>query len=228
MSMGMTRRARSAYAARMEAKRRRQRVYVVVGLLLLAGLAAFEVPKTIKLLKGHSSSDTAASTSTTPVATAPVRQLPKSLRRVSPSDPFQTRALANGDPQVGAATGGRDPFATPAAPASTPVATTQPLPEQIVIGNSGGNRKATHGWIVILASIPTAEGRGSAEAFASKVQRLGNVSILNSSNRRPLRGGYWVVYTGPYDTVAQVSTRATQIHSAGYPSAYIRELIVYR
>ena len=52
--------------------------------------------------------------------------------------------------------------------------------------------------------------------------------MLNSSNRRPLRGGYWVVYTGPYATLSAVTSRAGSVHSQGYPTAYIRELIVYR
>ena len=99
-----------------------------------------------------------------------------------------------------------------------------------MIGTPGGGRHASHGWIVILASIPTGEGRGSATSFAATARAKGitPVSVLNSSNRRPLRGGYWVVYTGPYATLNAVTTRAGGVHSQGYPTAYIRELIVYR
>ena len=65
--------------------------------------------------------------------------------------------------------------------------------------------------------------------FARRARaRVGSLSILNSSRRRPLRGGYWVVYSGPYPTLAAVSRRAGSVHSAGYGSAYIRELITYR
>ena len=46
--------------------------------------------------------------------------------------------------------------------------------------------------------------------------------------RSPLRGGYWVVYSGPYSTLGAVSRRAGDIHAAGYRTAYIRELIAYR
>src|SRR5205823_10226553 len=106
----------------------------------------------------------------------------------------------------------------------------QALPEKIVIGSPGGGRVAQHGWIVILASIPTGQGRSSADSFAARANRSGiaGLSILNSSNRRPLRGGYWVVYVGPYATLAQVSARASAVHAQGYSTAYIRELIVYR
>ncbi len=103
------------------------------------------------------------------------------------------------------------------------------LPKQIVIGRPGGHRVAKRGWIVILASIPTNNGRGAASRFARSARgNVGALSVLNSSNRRPLRGGYWVVYSGPYPTLAAVSRRAGDIHAAGYRTAYLRELIAYR
>jgi hypothetical protein len=65
--------------------------------------------------------------------------------------------------------------------------------------------------------------------FARRARgNVGSLSILNSSNRRPLRGGYWVVYSGPYPTLGAVSSRARSIHAGGYGTAYIRELITYR
>ena len=98
-----------------------------------------------------------------------------------------------------------------------------------MIGRPGGHRVMRHGWIVILASIPTRHGHASAVHFARGARtRVGSLSILNSSNRRPLRGGYWVVYSGPYPTLSAVSRRAGNIHAAGYGSAYIRELITYK
>lgn len=229
-SAGLTQRRRSAYAARMEAKRRRQKILVVIGLVMFAALIAYEVPHTIKLLRGKSSP--AASSVVTPatVSTTQPRQIPKQFS--SSGDPFAARSLPNADPQVGAETGGHDPFAAPSAanPAPAPTPTiAEPLPKQIVLGTPGPNRTAVRGWIVILASIPTGEGRGSADGFARRASgNVGNVSILNSSNRKPLRGGYWVVYKGPFRTLPQVSSAVTRVHAAGYGGAYIRELIVYR
>ncbi len=128
------------------------------------------------------------------------------------------------------AAGGPDPFTGQSAASSSSAATSPAtLPKQIVIGRPGGNRVAKRGWIVILASIPTNNGRGAAVRFARGARgNVGGLSVLNSSNRRPLRGGYWVVYSGPYSTLAAVSRRAGSIHAAGYGSAYIRELITYR
>jgi hypothetical protein len=126
------------------------------------------------------------------------------------------------------AAGGPDPF-TASSAASSSSASPAALPQRIVIGRPGGHRVAKRGWIVILASIPTGTGRDAAVRFASGARRnVGALSILNSSKRRPLRGGYWVVYSGPHSTLAAVSRRAGDVHAAGYRTAYIRELVVYR
>ena len=231
-STGLAPRGRSGFAARKAAKQRRQKtIAIVLGVVLLI-VAAYEVPHTLSLLnKSSTSSGTSVPVTTTqPTVPAAPATIPKALARLSPSDPFSATVGSTSDANVGSALlRGRDPFGetVPAAPAQV---VSSPLPEKIVIGSPGGGRVARHGWIVILASIPTREGRGSAVAFATRAGRngVGSLSILNSSNRRPLRGGYWVVYTGPYQTLSEVSSRASAVHAFGYASAYIRELIVYR
>ena len=117
-----------------------------------------------------------------------------------------TQPLGNTLGTVSAPAGLHDPFVlsgarsapVPVSAPSTP--TSAGLPKQIVIGKPGKGRVAKRGFIVILASIPTAQGQKAASAVAANARRhgVGSVSILNSSNRRPLRGGYWVVYTGPF------------------------------
>lgn len=210
----------------MEAKRQRQKWIVVVLLVILAIVFAFEIPKLLHG-GGSTSNNTAVVAAPAPVPAAAPRRIPKSLR--SSADPFASATLADADPQMQGETGGHDPFARPGAQAPQPAeVASSALPKQIVLGTPGGNRHAHRGWIVILASIPTGEGRGSAVHFANRASEVGSLQILNSSNRRPLRGGYWVVYKGPYDTLAQVSQQADSVHAAGYPDAYLRELIVYR
>ena len=70
----------------------------------------------------------------------------------------------------------------------------------------------------------------SAESFARSARQngVGDVAVLNSSNRRPLRGGYWVVYTGPVRTVSSAESLASSMHASGYRAAYVRELIEYK
>ena len=70
--------------------------------------------------------------------------------------------------------------------------------------------------------------RQSKFAASARQNGLGSVAELNSSNRRPLRGGYWVVYTGPFKTLDEVSGAGPAASTrSGYATAYIRELIVY-
>jgi hypothetical protein len=225
MTSSVARRRRTAYAAAAAAKARRQKIIAIVGLVLFLCILAYEVPHTLKLF---SHSDSSSVSSAAPVASqGSPRALPKAFRGASGADPFATRSLADGDPQVGRAGGGHDPFASPGTPA---VAAAQPLPQQIVIGTPTKNGTALHGWIVILASIPTREGQASALSFARSARRNGltSISVLNSSNRRPLRGGYWVVYTAPVPSLAAAERRAATVHASGYGSAYLRQLIEYR
>lgn len=232
-----TRRPGTAYADRMAARKRRERVMAAGLGVIFVLLLVYEVPKFIHT--GAKNAAPPAATATTPsrartaAASTAARELARLLRGAAvdtfsaPATPVSAPAVRD----VRAPAGSIDPFAVAEQPrtATPPPSTTSPLPEQIVIGTPGGGRVATHGWIVILASIPTAQGEGSATTFAKKARKspLGTVSILNSSNRKPLRGGYWVVYTGPYSTLTTVSAAASQIHTLGYPTAYIRELLVY-
>jgi hypothetical protein len=221
-SAAAVRRRGSTNNARIAAKQRRQRILVVVLAAVLVALLAYEVPHLLKRSSGNSSAAMAA---------APPASIRKPERKRLPgggngADPFAVKSLPDGDAHAVAA-GGPDPFK--ASSSSSAATSTAALPSRIVIGRPGGHRVAKRGWIVILASIPTRNGRPAALSFAHGARRtVGRLSVLNSSNRRPLRGGYWVVYSGPYSTLAAVSGRAGDIHAAGYRSAYIRELISYR
>jgi hypothetical protein len=228
MAATTAQRRRTAHAAAVAAKQRRQKIMLVVLLVLGIAALAYEAPGLIKRINGSSTSSSSVGPPLQTASPKP-RQLPKAFRGAA-ADPFVARALQDGDSTVGPVVG-RDPFASPSAHSTESASASgaaSPLPQQIVIGKPSG-KGATRGWIVILASIPTAEGRTSATTFAQKVRAHGvsPVSVLNSSNSRPLRGGYWVVYTGPVSTLSQVENLAAHVHTSGYGTAYIRELIVY-
>jgi hypothetical protein len=235
----------SAYAEKMRAKQKRQTILVVGLCVALIAVLAWELPKEFKGSKHAAVATTPVITTPTPNNTQAAKTAFHALELQPAVDPFSTRASALEPAARDSETvpsGAHDPFATPSSPAAataptpppttttTTASTTSPLPEQIVIGSPGSGRVAVHGWIVILASIPTGQGRAAAQKFATKAATAGieSTSILNSSHRRPLRGGYWVVYTGPYATLNEVSARAGRVHAQGYPTAYIRELIVYQ
>ena len=222
--------------AALAARQRRAKVLAAVLGVVLAALLAYQLPHILKLF-GHSASSNAAATSSAgaPVPEPSPQKKPAQILRPSGSarDPFALRNLPNLDPGIAPGGGGRDPFvmqgtaapSTPSAPAH-PAART--LPKRLVLGTPGAHKHRVHGWIVILASIPVPRGRAAAAAVARHAGGLGAVSIANSSKRRPLRGGYWVVYTGPVKTLKAVSRLAAAAHASGFRSAYIRELYQYR
>ena len=245
MTSTAARRTRAAAAAQQRAAKERRQRFMAIGLVaLLVVVLAYEVPKLMKA-GSSSSTSTAAPVVTTPAPVAPalaqVQQSKalKALLKQPPHDVFA--AQSTGSPatlgSVATPPGLHDPFAAPrssqaAVVAITPTAPpkTPQLPGKIVLGTPGAGKVAVAGWIVILASIPTDAGQSSATSFAKTAGKvgLGKISILNSSNRRPLRGGFWVVYTGPYGSLTQVSAAADSVHKSGFTSAYIRELIVYK
>lgn len=244
MTSTAARRTRAKAAAQQRvAKERRQR-YMAIGLVvLLVIVLAFEVPKLMKA-GGSSSSSTAPPVVATPAPVAATldraqSKALKALLKQPPRDVFTVQGAGSPTTLGSVATppGLHDPFASPDSSEASvaPVTPTVPpktpqLPGKIVLGTPGAGKVAVAGWIVILASIPTAAGQTSATSFAKSAGKagLGKVSILNSSNRKPLRGGFWVVYTGPFASLTQVSSAADNVHRSGFSNAYIRELIVYK
>ena len=235
-------RQRAAIAA--AAKERRQKVIAFGGLAVLAILLVIQGPKLLDALGG--SSDPVAAPSP-PAPASPETELEDTgdeLRALQGSrDPFATRGLGDNDPQAGAVAGPAgidDPFAPGAlASAPAPEATQTPeperepeapasLPNRIVLGTPKTGAEAKRGWIVVLASIQTRLGRNYAERFASRVQARGlEVDVLDSSTNKPLRSGYYVVYTGPFASLEAVQLSASHVHAFGYRTAYIREILRY-
>lgn len=82
------------------------------------------------------------------------------------------------------------------------------------------------GYTVVVASYPTSGGRSRAEAKAREAitKGLSEVGILNSSNYASLTPGYYVVFSGVHDTERQARNALPGVRTAGYPTAYAREV----
>ena len=82
------------------------------------------------------------------------------------------------------------------------------------------------GFTVILKSVPTSNGRSQADAAANKARTNGltQVGVLNSSDYSSLNPGYYVTFTGIYDTNAQAQAALPNARSRGFPTAYVREI----
>ena len=82
------------------------------------------------------------------------------------------------------------------------------------------------GYTVVLKSVPTSNGRSQAEAAADKARAngLSQVGILNSSDFSSMNPGYYVTFTGIYDTQSQANAALPNARSRGFPTAYVREV----
>jgi hypothetical protein len=223
-----------------EQKARRQKVFLVVLAGVFGLMLVFQGPKLLGALGGDEPVATALPAPVVPEKSPAERRAFRALPQGPGEDPFVTRSVSDRDPQaasvVSGPSGTRDPFAgsaTPAAPAArapAPEAAPAPIAGQIVVGTpQTPNAVAERGWIVILASIRTSAGQAYAQRVASiaRSRRVGPVSVLDSSSRKPLRAGYYVVYTGPFDSLGEVQRSASRVRSSGYRTAYVREILRY-
>ena len=82
------------------------------------------------------------------------------------------------------------------------------------------------GYTIILKSVPTSQGRSQADSAAQRARNNGltQVGVLNSSDYSTLRPGYWVTFTGIYDTQAQAENNLANARSKGFPLAYARHV----
>lgn len=82
------------------------------------------------------------------------------------------------------------------------------------------------GFTVVLKSVPTSQGRGEADAAAqtARANGLPQVGVLNSSDFSSLTPGYYVAFSGVYDTEAQAVAALPNVRAKGFPTAYIREV----
>ncbi|CAN5322913.1 hypothetical protein BH18ACT14_BH18ACT14_03460 [soil metagenome] len=93
-------------------------------------------------------------------------------------------------------------------------------------GNIRSWPQGREGYTIVLASVETSKGRAAAERKANQAiaNGLTNVGILNSSDFLTLNPGYYVVFTGVYDTVAAAQSGLATARSRGFPLAYVREV----
>jgi hypothetical protein len=115
-----------------------------------------------------------------------------------------------------------DPAATPTpTPSATPTATPTPTPSSTPGSGTIAEWPAGQdGWTVILASKNGEDAaRDSAESFSA--EGVPDVGILDSDDFSSLEGGFWVVYSGEFDSQAE-ATRALDGIEA--PQAYIRRI----
>ncbi len=68
--------------------------------------------------------------------------------------------------------------------------------------------RAERGWTIVLVSVPKTRGRDQAVAVAQQARSRGlrQVGVLDSSVFASLRPGYWMTFTGKYETEAEATS----------------------
>ncbi|MDX6399154.1 MAG: hypothetical protein QOJ43_2562, partial [Gaiellaceae bacterium] len=113
----------------------------------------------------------------------------------------------------------------PATPTTTAPTATTPAPRPAnpaAVTWPPGRR----GWTIVLVSLPQANGRDAAAAKAAEARRGGlrRVGVLNSSKYASLHPGYYVVFTGIFDSEPEAASALQRARSV-VPGAYQREII---
>ena len=131
----------------------------------------------------------------------------------------------NGSPgRTQAATGESVPVGGGTGPASTEPTSPQPPPP--ATGTITEWPAGQNGWTVVLASIPQSAGRAASLRDARKAISAGltDVGVLNSSEFSSLHSGYYVVFSGIFNSEQEAKSGLDTAKSS-YPQAYVRQIV---
>lgn len=118
---------------------------------------------------------------------------------------------------------GQSPTPTPSvSPTATPSTTATPSPTPSATATTFPDWPSGRtAWTIILES---ATSRSRAESVARDLQSKGDtVGILHSNDHSSLRSGYWVVFSGQYDSRSAAADALTTL-PAKRPGAYVRRV----
>ena len=116
---------------------------------------------------------------------------------------------------------------TTTAPATTtapkPTTTAKPPANPATIVWPAGQR----GWTIVLLSLPQSNGLAGANAKAAQLRRGGlrRVGILNSDRYASLHPGYYVIFTGIFDSEAEAASALQRARAVCDCTAYQREIV---
>jgi len=81
-------------------------------------------------------------------------------------------------------------------------------------------------WTLVVASLPASSGRKAAVAKAKQALNAGlpKVGVVDSSKFSSLHPGYFVVFSGTYDSLSEAQDAASRAAQKGYGNAYARRL----
>ncbi|HXV02289.1 MAG TPA: hypothetical protein VFP24_01835 [Gaiellaceae bacterium] len=114
---------------------------------------------------------------------------------------------------------------TPTVP-TAPTRTTPTTPQPPRTRTLAAWPKGRTGWTLVLASLPASAGRKAAVGKARQALDAGltQVGVLDSSNFSSLHPGYFVVFSGTYDSLSEAQDAASRAAQKGYGNTYARRI----
>jgi hypothetical protein len=151
------------------------------------------------------------------------------LATQSDSSPTKTRAetqasvpLSTGtQPTSSTPSTGTSTIPTVSTPTTAPEQPPPPPPSNTLIEWPAGQ----DGWTIVLSSIPQSAGREAAVSAGQKALDAGltDVGIIDSSQFSSLHTGYFVVFTGVYESENEARA-ALDTAQGSYPQSYVRQI----
>ena len=138
--------------------------------------------------------------------------------------PAQTGTNPGSPPPGG--TGSTSTLPPPTSTLPTEPPATQPPPPPSSGGGLTEWPAGQNGWTIVLASVPQSSGRAAATREANKASSggLSDVGVLNSSEFSSLHSGYFVVFSGVYNSESE-ARGALGTAKSSYPQAYVRQIV---
>ena len=135
---------------------------------------------------------------------------------VATSDTVSSRRDTSTAPEPTATTTTTATTGTTTRPAPPP-----PPPKTLVAWPPGKG-----GWTIVLDSIPAENGRAAALTEARQALHLGmtQVGVLESARFSSLHPGYFVVFSGIYDTEPAAQSHIIEAHRHGFRGPYPRRI----
>jgi hypothetical protein len=195
------------------------RVPIALALALLA-IAAIAVAIAIVQL----ADDTDQVAQQPPAESAATGAVPTVTPSATPPTATAPESTLTPDPTLPEASGQETPTPSPGATGSDEDADDEPSSSGSASSSgSGGDAEwpaSKSGWTVVLASDTSeSAARDKAEDFAA--DGIAGVGVLDSDDFSSLRGGFWVVFAGQYDSQSEAADALDGIDAR---DAYIRRI----
>jgi hypothetical protein len=132
-------------------------------------------------------------------------------------------ATGTNPPPAGTETG---PEPTSSVPTTAPTAPQAGPPPPATSGGLTEWPPGQNGWTIVLASVPQSAGKAVPlrEARKALAAGLSDVGVLDSSDFSSLHSGYWVVFSGVFNSEIDANG-GLRTATSSYPQAYARQIV---